>query len=103
MKFFPRSVKNHLGESLGTVRNIVIDSHEECIAYAVISSKGFLGLGARLIPVPWRALRWDSGERSLILRLEKEELKNAPSIDEPARAKEELLDRDWSRLVHAFY
>ena len=99
----PTKVKHHLGESLGKVIDIVIDSQEECIAYAIISSGGFLGLGVKLIPVPWRALSLSSDGEWFVLRLDKAEFRSAPTLEATARTQEELGNRDWSAFVHAFY
>ena len=44
------------GDPVGSVRDLVLDLERGCVAYAVVASGGFLGVGERLVAVPWSAL-----------------------------------------------
>ncbi len=96
------SVINHLGERLGEVKDILVDIDEGCIAYAVLSTGGFLGSDGKLVAVPWKALTLKPEEKAFLVHLEKEKLKGAPALD-PGRVTEDLASRDRGGQVHAYY
>jgi sporulation protein YlmC with PRC-barrel domain len=49
-------VLNRAGESLGNLKELVIDLEDGHIAYAVLSFGGFIGRGDKLFAIPWEAL-----------------------------------------------
>ena len=61
-----RTVVDGAGEVLGSVADLMLDLDRGSIAYALVATAGFLGIGERLCAVPWSALRAD-GQR-LVLR-----------------------------------
>ncbi len=75
------SVKNSEGESLGDLKEIMLNIETGKIAYAVVSFGGILGMGDKLFAVPWGALRVDGDNKCLILNVSKDRLKNAPGFD----------------------
>lgn len=75
------SVKNLQGESLGDLKDIMIDTDNGTIAYGVLSFGGLLGMGEKLFAVPWEALKIDSANKQLLLNVDKERLKDAPGFD----------------------
>jgi hypothetical protein len=94
-------VYNSADESLGTIKELMIDMSLGKINYAVLSYGGFLGMGDRLFAVPWAALKLDTAKKRFTLNASKEQLKNAPGFDKdhwPAMA-----DRRWVTDVHNFY
>lgn len=94
-------VINPAGEKLGTVQDIMLDVPSGRIAYAVLSSGGFLGLGDKLFAIPWSALSLDTDRKCFILDQDKEQLKAAPGFDKdhwPAMA-----DLSWANSVHDYY
>ncbi|RDS79650.1 PRC-barrel domain containing protein [Dyella monticola] len=74
-------VTNLKGESLGDLKDIMIDTDSGSIAYGVLSFGGVLGMGEKLFAVPWEALRVDSAKHELVLNVEKDRLKDAPGFD----------------------
>lgn len=63
------AVKDHLGERLGEVKDLVLDPATGQIQSAVLTSGGFLGLRRHEFPVPWRLLHWrDDRSFQLLLR-----------------------------------
>jgi sporulation protein YlmC with PRC-barrel domain len=74
-------VKNLKGESLGDLKDIMIDTATGSIAYGVLSFGGVMGLGEKLFAVPWEALRVDGANKELVLDVDKERLKDAPGFD----------------------
>jgi hypothetical protein len=94
-------VRNQAGELLGKVDAIMIDVASGRVAYAVIASGGVLGVGEKLYPIPWQALRFDADERCLRIDLARERLRGAPGFERerwPA-----LDDAQWTREVRAYY
>ena len=95
------TVKNHSGEQLGQVRDVVVDVEAGCIAYAVLSFGGLIGLGKRLIAVPWKALTFDRAEETLYLDISLKQLEQAPAFESDDWP--DLSDRRWGRDVHQFF
>jgi len=50
------AVYNRTGERLGSVEDVMIDKKSGRIAYAILSFGGFLGIGDRYHPLPWKSL-----------------------------------------------
>ncbi|MBI2932289.1 MAG: PRC-barrel domain-containing protein [Planctomycetes bacterium] len=94
-------VENPRGEDLGKVEELAIDVEDGCVAYAVISFGGFLGLGNRFFPIPWRALHFKHDERKAVLNVDKDTLRNAPGFDKNTRPN--MGDRVWGAQVHSYY
>jgi sporulation protein YlmC with PRC-barrel domain len=74
-------VKNRQGESLGDLKDIMLDTVNGKIAYGVLSFGGILGMGEKLFAVPWEAIQIDSANKELLLDVDKERLKDAPGFD----------------------
>jgi sporulation protein YlmC with PRC-barrel domain len=94
-------VVNRQGEKLGTIDEIMLDVPSGRIAYAVLSSGGFLGIGDRMFAIPWRALTLDTENKCFVLDVAKDRLEAAPGFDKdhwPAMA-----DERWGAEVHRYY
>jgi sporulation protein YlmC with PRC-barrel domain len=75
------AVQNPAGEEVGTIKEIMLDTNNGRIMYAVMSVGGFLGLGDQLFAVPWDALTLDASNHCFILDADKELLKQAEGFD----------------------
>lgn len=76
--------------------------HHAKVKYAVLSHGGVLGVGADRVLVPWKALRWDSVNRTISLPgLTKERLQQAPAYDENNLA--EFSQPTFSTRINSFY
>ncbi len=73
-------VTNAEHENLGKIEEIMLNTDEDGIAYAVLSFGGFLGMGDKFFAVPWKALAFDREEDRFILDVPKEKLQNAPGF-----------------------
>ena len=94
-------VINRSGQTLGDIDEIMLDVPRGRIAYAVMASGGFLGMGEKLFAIPWHALTLDTDRHCFVLDVSKEHFENAPGFDKdhwPSTASE-----DWHREVHAYY
>jgi sporulation protein YlmC with PRC-barrel domain len=94
-------VVNRRGEKLGTIEQIMLEVPTGRIAYAVLSSGGFLGVGDRLFAIPWRALTLDTENKCFILDVAKERLEAAPGFDKDHWPT--MADEKWAHEVHRYY
>ena len=89
------------GEDIGKISDIMLDVRGGRIAYAVLSSGGFLGMGHILYAIPWSALTLDTDEKCFRLDITAERIKNAPGFDKdhwPA-----MSDPQWGSSLHEYY
>ena len=94
------AVYNRAGERLGSVYNVMIDKFSGQVAYAVMSFGGFLGVGERYHPLPWRALTYDTKLGGYVVDLGREQLEGAPSY---ARDEAPWGDPAYGRGVSGYY
>ncbi|MFN3596955.1 MAG: PRC-barrel domain-containing protein [Rubricoccaceae bacterium] len=89
------SVVNPQGESLGDIKDLMIDVSDGRVVYAVLSFGGFLGLGDKLFAVPLNALQLDTERERFVLDVSREQLENAPGFDKdnwPATTDHEFVN-----------
>ena len=70
------------------------------VAYAVMSFGGFLGVGERHRPLPWRLLEYDVNQSAYVLDLDRDTLEGAPMV--------EMRDHGWDesrygQQLHDYY
>lgn len=80
-------VVNNQGEVLGTVDDTVIDIKTGRVAYFAMSVGGFLGIGDKLIVVPFNAVAFTHqqgkpDEHLLVFDITKDRLKNSPGFNQ---------------------
>lgn len=81
-KLIGYSVKNKQGEQVGEIEELVINSQDGRIAYAVLSFGGFLGMGDKLFAIPWKSLTPIPEQQSFSLDIDKEKLAETPGFDD---------------------
>ena len=74
-------VKNHKGENIGNIKEIMINLQDGKVAYAVLSFGGFLGLGDKLFAIPWSSIIVDQDNKCCVMSMSKEQLEKAPGFD----------------------
>lgn len=94
-------VINGRAESLGKIKEIMIDVPSGRVAYAVLSSGGLLGIGDKLFAIPWAALTLDVDRKCFMLDVDAERLKAAPGFDKDHWPT--MADFRWASEVHAYY
>jgi len=94
-------VVNRQGEDLGEIDEIMIDVPRGRIAYAVMSSGGFLGMGDKLFAIPWSALTLDTDNKCFILDVDKQRLENAPGFDKDHWPS--MADPQFGSQIHSYY
>lgn len=87
------------GDSVGEVEKLVLGKTSGCVAYAVLSFGGFLGIGTDYYPVPWETLSYDESLGGFRVALTKEQVEGAPRYNRDE-------DYDWyegGRLISDYY
>jgi len=94
-------VTNAAGESLGDIKDLMIDLEGGRVAYAVLSFGGVFGMGDKLFAIPWEALRLDTENECFILDVPRETLEKAPGFDKDNWPN--MADRRWATDIHTHY
>ena len=75
------NVYNLDGQELGTIKELMLDTQNGRITYAVLSFGGFMGIGDKLFALPWSAIKIDAEQERLLLDVTKEKLEQAEGFD----------------------
>lgn len=74
-------VKNAQGESLGHVKDIVLDTESNRVSYYVLSFGGMLNMGDKYFAIPPEAMKLNANDKCFILNVDKERLKKAEGFN----------------------
>jgi len=88
-------------EEIGKIKDIMLDVERGRIAYAVMSSGGFLGIGDKLLALPWAALTLDTTRKCFLLNVTGERVKNAPGFDKDHWPS--MADISWATTLNEYY
>jgi sporulation protein YlmC with PRC-barrel domain len=88
-------------EDLGTIEDLVLDSRDDKVAYAILSFGGFLGMGDKHFAIPWQALAFDISQKLAVLNIDKNRLKNAPGFDKDNWP--DMTNTEWGVRIHNHY
>jgi hypothetical protein len=95
-------VFNPKRENLGKIEDLVIEPEDGRVTFGILSFGGFLGMGEKLFAVPLQAMKLSTtDDRTLVLDVDKEKLKNAPGFDKDRWP--DLSDRAFGSTVYNFY
>ena len=94
-------VVNPQGENLGKIEEVMLDVNDDRIAYAVLSFGGFLGMGEKYHPLPWKALTYDPSMGGYVVDLDKRQLENAPTYERSEAP--DWGDPSYGRQIDDFY
>jgi sporulation protein YlmC with PRC-barrel domain len=84
-KLIGSSVINDKSEKIGTVDDVIADKDKKLLSFAVLQVGGFLGLGGRLVAVPFDSLVIDdTGQKITLPGASKDELKKLSEFSYPA-------------------
>jgi sporulation protein YlmC with PRC-barrel domain len=100
-KIIGSKVINLKGQTLGKIENLVVDIDTGRIVYAVVESGGFLGIGDKLLPVPWESLAALPSEGIFFLNQSKEQMEKAPAFDR--KNLPNMGDMVWGANVFKYY
>src|SRR5438046_1769474 len=74
------------GQNLGQIEDVVINRQVRQIKFAVLGKGGFLGIGEKMVPVPWQAVSLEqtetgaSGKPNLTVNIDGQKLQSAPTL-----------------------
>lgn len=98
-------VRNQESERLGEINELIIDREACQVTYLVIGAGGVLGIGEKLVLVPWNAFTFDVAaeeiDQIVLLNVDQQVLAEAPSFD-----PEQLPDvrtADWDSDLRAYW
>ena len=94
-------VKNLKGDSLGDIKDLVIDPENSRVVYAVLSFGGVLGLGEKRFAVPLSAMKRSSEVNTFILDVAQERLQQAPEFNQ--NNWPQMTDPQWVTAIYDFY
>jgi sporulation protein YlmC with PRC-barrel domain len=84
-KVIGSTVINDKNEKIGTLDDVIADKDKKVLSFAVLQVGGFLGVGGRLVAVPFDSLVIDDKERKTTLPgATKDELKKLSEFNYPA-------------------
>lgn len=92
------TVNSPQGEKLGKI--LVVDQNGT-VKYAILRHEGLLGIGSKLIPIPWKALKPGKDKNTLVVNIDKRTLEKAPNFDPKEWPK--FTELDWQKEVEAYY
>lgn len=95
-------VVNRQGEKLGQISEIMLDVPRGRVAYAVMSSGGFMGIGDKLFALPWTALSLDLTRQCFVMDADKSRFENAPGFNKdhwPSSADFDTLGQE----IHSYW
>ena len=72
---------------IGSIERVMINKRSGKVSYAVLSFGGFLGIGDDHYPLPWEALKYDTGLGGYRTGITQKQLQGAPKY---------RSDNDWS-------
>jgi sporulation protein YlmC with PRC-barrel domain len=101
-KILGSKVINLKGETLGKIEDLVIDIDTGRIVYAVLESGGFVGMGDKLLPVPWKSLAALPSEGIFFLNQSKEQMAKAPAFDK-GNLPNMAADMPWGEGIFKHY
>ncbi len=94
-------VVNSAGDNLGDIKDLMIDTENGQVAYAVLEFGGFMGVGSKLFAVPLSAMKVDTDSHNFIFDQSKDVLENAPGFDKDHWP--DFADRQWGSSIHQHY
>lgn len=89
------------GEHVGKISEIMLDVPHGRIAYAVLTTGGFLGMGDTLHAIPWSALVMDTDEKCFRIAVTADRIKAAPGFNKDSWPS--MADPQWGRSLHEYY
>ena len=97
------TVYDRYAKKMGTIHSIMLDKASGHAEYATLLFGGFIGLGARVYPVPWGMLRYDPELKGYMIDLRREDVEAAPyiALDKADRPQEmpEPAYRHWDQYI----
>ncbi len=94
-------VTNMKGEDLGRIDDVMVDLETGRIAFAILSTGGFLGRESRLLAIPWEALTLSLHDKKFVLNVTRDTLAQAPGFTKNNPPDSSNLG--WLVEIYRFY
>lgn len=91
------SIRDAEGKKIGVIREIVVDSRGH-VPFAIVAHGGYLGIGTKLVAVPFRVLSFDPEKNRFVFNSAKESIESAPAFKDS-----DLGNREWAENVYRFF
>jgi len=91
-------IKNRQDDTLGSVQDIMIDCCSGRVAYVVMTSGGFLGMGNKLFAIPMSALELDRECKCLRLDATKSTFESVEGFDKDNWP--DFASPEWETATH---
>lgn len=99
------AITNQKNESLGEIKDIVLDSRNQRVAYVVVGFGGKFGLGKKYFALPWHLIEIEQRSSDALPRAtlgcDLETLKAAPGFDNANWP--DMAHPDWASRVDQYY
>jgi sporulation protein YlmC with PRC-barrel domain len=82
------TVRNTEGKDIGRVSRLMMDPREGKIATVVIGIGGMLGIGEKLVSLPWNAVRVTQDRGQVVIVADQRLLEQAPAAERTAKGGE---------------
>ncbi len=99
--FYGDSVYDAAGKFLGEIEELVLDIDTGRVAYALVAVGAFLGMGRKLVAIPWSTVAIDRVYQRCVISIELERLIDAPALDGDLLPR--MADPGWAKEVHAHF
>ncbi len=88
------------GHKLGVIKDFYIDKVLGQVEFVVGATGGFLGVGEKFHPLPWRSLTYSPSSQGYVTAFSKKEIEQAPAYD-----KEQLASTHygWGEQVRRYF
>lgn len=96
-----KKLMNRANEDLGTITEVMLDKMTGQVAYVVLESGSFLGMGGKLFALPWNAIQYDAQKDCFRCDINKQTLEAAPGFDKDHWP--DMADRTWGLSISTFY
>src|ERR1044072_7075376 len=96
-----RPVRNSAGATIGKIEDVVVNPDSGAVTFGILSSDGVLGIGNRLIAVPWNLLGFSANRDYVLLDVDKNVLERAPSFERTQWPH--VSDAAWRTRVYGHY
>lgn len=97
------NVHNAEDKDLGNIEDLLIDRGTGQIKHIVLKTGAVLGMGGRLITVPYQTLKWDSADKHVLLNATPEQLKSWPEYDKSKWAEGAKAEGSYIRTLGKDY
>lgn len=93
-------VENPDGVIIGTIEDMIAGKDGR-IDYVILAHGGLLGIGERLVPIPWKAVKSLPTDDKLLVNISVKSLEKAPNFD-PEKWPD-FTKPDWDMEIREYY